>query len=68
MAGDQMKWVSSVSGWDFREEMGYYGVKRVQGVYHAYSIPALFAKPEFIGSSDDPEQAKRICEIHRERV
>ncbi len=61
-----MKWVAGLGGWDFRDEMGYFGVKLVDGVYNAYSMPALFAKPEFIGSSDNPEQAKRICESHRE--
>ncbi len=61
-----MKWLTDVYGWDFRDEPGYYGIKLVDNVYNAYSIEAVFAKPEFIGSSDDPEQAKRICESHRE--
>ncbi len=63
-----MNWVSDIHGWDFREEMAYYGIKKVDDVYNCYSMPALFAKPEFIGCSPTEAEAKRICESHREGI
>ncbi len=65
-----MDWVSAGKGSAYVEmsSNGYYGISKapapLRRMYIANHIPALWAKPEYIGMGADLPSARSICEQH----